>query len=186
MVQRFEKPFSSHLKLLFVCLASLSTRSPILPPPVCLFVYRSGYTHPPVLISSFICAFGCTYRLVYIYVARVHAAPLVPICRCDCPRLCLGLTAGLGIGSGWTTTYPMFPCLNREVKHGLFACFPYPASWYLTMNLVIFDMSVSASFQSVQLSHQSSLIMASHLFHREYLTTCSFLFQSLHKSALSQ
>ena len=57
MVQRFEKPFSSHLKLLFVCLASLSTRSPILPPPVCLFVYRSGYTHQPSVRGTWVLGF---------------------------------------------------------------------------------------------------------------------------------
>ena len=66
---------------LFVCLVSLGTRSP-LSLPVCLFVYCSGYTQPPVLISFIICAFGCTYRFVYLCATRVHTAPLV---------LCLGL-----------------------------------------------------------------------------------------------
>ena len=40
---------------------------------VCLFIY-SGYTQPPCLNFLFIRAIGCTYKLVYIYVARVHAA----------------------------------------------------------------------------------------------------------------
>ena len=56
---------------------------------VCLFG-QFGYTQPHSSSAClFVClstlgirAIGCTYKLVYIYVARVHAAPLV---------LCLGL-----------------------------------------------------------------------------------------------
>jgi hypothetical protein len=107
---------------------------------LCLFF---GFVYlPPCLNFLFIRAIGCTYKLVYIYVARVRAAALVlclglhhawgpavqvpavtlvrwvMFCRCGCPRLCLGLTAGPLCNRPGSESFPAIEAVGVRLEKG--------------------------------------------------------------------